>query len=277
MSSDIKSVEDSIKIALDAADVATNVTDEFARITKDYSAVESEVKKIYRSATIVFVSSVAASLIAVVVASMMYYRTMESMETANNTSLEALVIFAENVDKLAASTTTLDEAMQEQEKLMTAAEDANEALARIEAQQEVNATVTQDGLSDMTETNLASVSQFSSSVLDKIDSDLANHSESITAAIAQLELAQAQLIEAFAAQETASSGAQTPMAEVTTKIEAILMLQREISAKITAANSPPPRTRTAPKRNRKLQLPGQRSTTQSAFPKEISWPLKTNR
>ena len=36
MSSDIKSVEDSIKIALDAADVATNVTDEFARITKDY-------------------------------------------------------------------------------------------------------------------------------------------------------------------------------------------------------------------------------------------------
>jgi hypothetical protein len=37
------------------------------------------------------------------------------------------------------------------------------------------------------------------------------------------------------------------MTEVTTKLEAILMLQREISAKITAANSPPPRTRTAPK------------------------------
>ena len=161
MSSDIKSVEDSIKIALDAADVATNVTDEFARITKDYSAVESEVKKVYRSATIVFVSSVAASLIAVVVASMMYYRTMESMQTANNTSLEALVIFAENVDKLAASTTTLDEAMQDQEKLMTATEAANETLARIEAQQELNATETQDGLNDMTETNLASVSQFS--------------------------------------------------------------------------------------------------------------------
>ena len=266
MSSDIKSVEDSIKIALDAADVATNVTDEFARITKDYSAVESEVKKIYRSATIVFVSSVAASLIAVVVASMMYYRTMESMETANNTSLEALVIFAENVDKLAASTTTLDEAMQEQEKLMTAAEDANEALARIEAQQEANATVTQDGLSDMTETNLASVSQFSSSVLDKIDSDLANHSESITAAIAQLELAQAQLIEAFAAQETANSGAQTPMAEVTTKIEAILMLQREISAKITAANSPPPRTRTAPKTKSKTATPRPKVDDPISFP-----------
>ena len=139
MSSDIKSVEDSIKIALDAADVATNVTDEFARITKDYSAVESEVKKVYRSATIVFVSSVAASLIAVVVASMMYYLTMESMQTANNTSLEALVIFAENVDKLAASTTTLDEAMQDQEKLMIATEAANETLARIEAQQELNA------------------------------------------------------------------------------------------------------------------------------------------
>lgn len=266
MSSDIKSVEDSIKIALDAADVATNVTDEFARITKDYSAVESEVKKVYRSATIVFVSSVAASLIAVVVASMMYYRTMESMQTANNTSLEALVIFAENVDKLAASTTTLDEAMQEQEKLMTATEAANETLARIEAQQELNATETQDGLNDMTETNLASVSQFSSSVLERIDSDLATHSEAITAAIAQLELAQSQLIDAVEAQAIAESGAQAPSAEMTTKIEAILMLQREISAKITAANSPPPRTRKAPQAKAKSVKPRPKVDDPISFP-----------
>ena len=35
MNAGTKSVEDSIKIALDAADAATNVTDEFARITSD--------------------------------------------------------------------------------------------------------------------------------------------------------------------------------------------------------------------------------------------------
>ncbi len=117
MSADTKAVEEGIKIALDAADAATNVTQEFARIKQDYVAVEGELKKIYRNATIVFASSAAASLIAVVAASMMYYRTIETMETSNNTSLEALVIFAENVDKLAAATTALDAAMAKQDVL----------------------------------------------------------------------------------------------------------------------------------------------------------------
>lgn len=253
MSSDIKAVEDSIKIALDAADVATNVTDEFARITKEYSAVESQVKKIYGSATIVFISSVIASLIAVVAASMMYYRTMESMETANNTSLEALVIFAENVDKLAASTTALDQSMVEQANLIAAIDAANETLARIESQQELTPTSTRDALTEMSETNLASVSQFSSSVLDKIDSDLASHSEVITAALTQLELAQSRLMEAVTIQGNAGESVKTPISEVTAKIEAILMLQREISAKITAANSPPPRSRKAAKSKTKTK------------------------
>ena len=129
MSAGTKSVEDSIKIALDAADAATNVTDEFVRITNDYSAMEGKVKKMYRNATIIFVSSAAASLIAVLVASMMYYRTIETMETSNNTSLEALIIFAENVDKLAAATTALDVSVAEQEQLREATAAANEALA----------------------------------------------------------------------------------------------------------------------------------------------------
>ena len=254
MSSDTKAVEDSIKIALDAADVATNVTDEFARITKEYSAVESQVKKIYGSATIVFISSVIASLIAVVAASMMYYRTMESMETANNTSLEALVIFAENVDKLAASTTALDQSMVEQANLIAAIDAANETLARIESQQELTPTSTRDALTEMSETNLASVSQFSSSVLDKIDSDLASHSEVITAALTQLELAQSRLMEAVTIQGSAGESVKTPISEVTAKIEAILMLQREISAKITAAHSPPPRSREAAKSRTKTKI-----------------------
>jgi hypothetical protein len=56
------------------------------------------------------------------------------------------------------------------------------------------------------------------------------------------------------------------MAEVTTKIEAILMLQREISAKITAANSPPPRTRTAPKAKSKTATPRPKVDDPISFP-----------
>ena len=72
---------------------------------------------------------------------------------------------------------------------------ANEALARIENQQELNAAQTRDGLVDLSETNIASVSQFSSGVLNKIDVDLVTQTETITAALAQIELAQSQLME----------------------------------------------------------------------------------
>lgn len=266
MSADTKSVEDSIKIALDAADVATNVTDEFARITSDYSAVEGKVKKMYRNATIIFVSSAAASLIAVLVASMMYYRTMETMETSNNTSLEALVIFAENVDKLAAATTALDVSLAEQEQLLEATAAANEALARIENQQELNAAQTRDGLVDLSETNIASVSQFSSGVLNKIDVDLVTQTETITAALAQIELAQSQLMETVMAEGSTEQAGQAMGPEMAAKVEAILMLQREISAKITAANSPPPRTRTAPKPKTKATKPQPKTDEPITYP-----------
>ena len=266
MSAGTKSVEDSIKIALDAADAATNVTDEFVRITNDYSAMEGKVKKMYRNATIIFVSSAAASLIAVLVASMMYYRTIETMETSNNTSLEALVIFAENVDKLAAATTALDVSVAEQEQLLEATAAANQALARIENQQELNAAQTRDGLVDLSETNIASVSQFSSGVLNKIDVDLVTQTETFTAALAQIELAQSKLMETVMAEGSTEQAGQAMGPEMAAKVEAILMLQREISAKITAANSPPPRTRTAPKPKPKATKPRPKTDDPISYP-----------
>ena len=188
------------------------------------------------------------------------------METSNNTSLEALIIFAENVDKLAAATTALDVSVAEQEQLREATAAANEALARIENQQELNAAQTRDGLVDLSETNIASVSQFSSGVLNKIDVDLVTQTETITAALAQIELAQSQLMETVMAEGSTEQAGQAMGPEMAAKVEAILMLQREISAKITAANSPPPRTRTAPKPKPKATKPRPKTDEPITYP-----------
>ena len=98
-------IEDSIKTALDAADAAITVSSEFDQIRNDYTKTRVEVKAINRQVMIVFVSSLAASVLAVTAAGLIYFRTMSEMETTNATSLEALVICAENVDRLAAATT----------------------------------------------------------------------------------------------------------------------------------------------------------------------------
>ena len=246
MTTQTKAVEEGIKIALDAADAATNVIDEFARIKQDYSAVEGEVKKLYKNATIVFASSAAASLIAVIAASMMYYRTMETMETSNNTSLEALVIFAENVDKLALATTSLDEALTKQSEMSETAEATNIAVSRIEESQAEAQAITAEGLAELSETTTAVVSQFSTAMLEKFDADLAQQTDTISQALDSLEAAQSALSASLAAQDNPSSADAAPNKELTAKLETVLMLQREISAKITAANSPPPKSRKRP-------------------------------
>jgi len=269
MTSDTKAIEESIKIALDAADAATNVTDEFAQIAKNYSAVEDKVKKMHKNSTIVFVSSAAASLIAVLVASMMYYRTMETMETSNNTSLEALVIFAENVDKLSMATSALETALDEQDQLLETTVAANETLERIEKQQELGALVTRDGLVDISAKNEASVSKISSEVLEKIDVDLASQTETIAAAMEKIERAQSELKLAIMGLDGSKIDGGAAKPEMVNKVEAILMLQREISAKITAMNSPAPRTRKAapaPKAKAVKSQPKPRADDPITFP-----------
>jgi hypothetical protein len=171
---------------------------------------------------------------------------METMETSNNTSLEALVIFAENVDKLALATTLLDEALTKQSKMSETVEATNIAVSRIEESQAEAQAITAEGLAELSETTTAVVSQFSTAMLEKFDTDLAQQTDTISQALASLEAAQSALSASLAAQDNPSGADAAPNKELTAKLETVLMLQREISAKITAANSPPPKSRKRP-------------------------------
>ena len=114
MSSDLSTIEESIKIALDAADAATDVTSEYNKVKREHKKLETQVKQIHRYTTIIFGSSMAAAVIAMIFSSVLYFRSMSDLGVMTTTNREALVIFAENVDDLKANVKALSAAMESQ-------------------------------------------------------------------------------------------------------------------------------------------------------------------
>ena len=100
MSVDTNAVHESIKLALDAADAATDVTTEYNRVKRDHRNLEASVKQIHRYTTIIFSVSIGTAILAILLTSILYFRSLSELSVMTNTSKEALVVFAENVENV---------------------------------------------------------------------------------------------------------------------------------------------------------------------------------
>ncbi|MEC8728714.1 MAG: hypothetical protein VXX58_08050 [Pseudomonadota bacterium] len=114
-----KDIQDSINIALDAADAATDVTAEYSKIKRESKALEASVKQIHKSTTIIFYSAMVTTMVATVFAGLVYFRTMSDLNSITSTSREALVVFAENVNEVNSTLTSLKAAMETQQALVS--------------------------------------------------------------------------------------------------------------------------------------------------------------
>ncbi len=114
-----KDIQDSINIALDAADAATDVTAEYSKIKRESKVLEANVKQIHKSTTIIFYSAMITTLVATVFAGLIYFRTMSDLNSITTTSREALVVFAENVNEVNSTLTSLKAAMETQQALVS--------------------------------------------------------------------------------------------------------------------------------------------------------------
>ena len=131
MSSDLSTIEESIKIALDAADAATDVTSEYNKVKREHKKLEAQVKQIHRYTTIIFGSSMAAAVVAIIFSSVLYFRSMSDLGVMTTTNREALVIFAENVDELKDNVKALSVAMDSQVALEKQNKELVEELASL--------------------------------------------------------------------------------------------------------------------------------------------------
>jgi uncharacterized protein YfeS len=118
MSVDTSAVHESIKLALDAADAATDVTTEYNRVKRDHRNLEASVKQIHRYTTIIFSVSIGTAILAILLTSLLYFRSLSELSIMTTTSKEALVVFAENVENVNSSLSQLEGALQKQTELL---------------------------------------------------------------------------------------------------------------------------------------------------------------
>ena len=119
MDAKLEAVQESIKLALDAADAATDVTSEYNKVKKAHAILEAKVKQIHKYTTVVFVSSIVSGLVVIAVSAILFIQSSNKLSNMTDTSREALVVFAENVDGVNASLKNLDLAIKKQGDLLT--------------------------------------------------------------------------------------------------------------------------------------------------------------
>jgi hypothetical protein len=118
MDNKLDAVQESIKLALDAADAATDVTSEYNKVRKQHAILEGKVKQIHKYTTVVFLSSIFSGLIVVTVSAFLFMQGSNKLTNMTETSREALVVFAENVDGVNASLKNLNGAIKKQGDLL---------------------------------------------------------------------------------------------------------------------------------------------------------------
>ncbi|MBD22809.1 MAG: hypothetical protein CL572_04000 [Alphaproteobacteria bacterium] len=120
MNQQINAMQESIKIALDAADAATDVTSEYKRIKNEYMKAEQKVKEIHKYTTIVFSSSIATAVIAIILTGLLYFKSLSELEDMTSTSREALVVFAENVENVNKAVENMNSSLARHSDLVSA-------------------------------------------------------------------------------------------------------------------------------------------------------------
>jgi hypothetical protein len=132
MDTKMEAVQESIKLALDAADAATDVTSEYNKVKKAHALLEAKVKQIHKYTTVIFLSSIVSGLAVIIFSAILFMQSSNKLSNMTETSREALVVFAENVDGVNASLKNLDTAIKKQGDLLAINEKLVATLDKIE-------------------------------------------------------------------------------------------------------------------------------------------------
>ena len=123
-------IEESIKVALDAADTATNVAEEFNNIKEQFEVVNIKAKRIYQSVSIIFISSIAAAVIAICASLLMYFNNIKTLKDNSEMARESVAIIAENIGNLKASLSIVEQNTTNQEVIKETLTDLKSATTK---------------------------------------------------------------------------------------------------------------------------------------------------
>jgi len=193
MDTKMEAVQESIKLALDAADAATDVTSEYNKVKKAHALLEAKVKQIHKYTTVVFLSSIVSGLAVIVFSAILFMQSSNKLTNMTETSREALVVFAENVDGVNASLKNLDTAIKKQGDLLEINEKLVITLDKIEKRVQKSNENTVGELQLITKTLIDEISKNTQANIDnnkKLNANLEklnkSNSRTISKAIQQI-------------------------------------------------------------------------------------------
>ena len=131
MNTELNTMQESIKIALDAADAATDVTSEYKRMKTEYIKAEQKVKEIHKYTTIIFSASIGTAVVAILLTGLLYFKSLSELEGMTSTSREALVVFAENVDAVNQAVQNMNESLENHTDLVNTNIEIKEKLSQL--------------------------------------------------------------------------------------------------------------------------------------------------
>ena len=193
MDTKMEAVQESIKLALDAADAATDVTSEYNKVKKAHALLEAKVKQIHKYTTVVFLSSIVSGLAVIIFSAILFMQSSNKLTNMTETSREALVVFAENVDGVNASLKNLDTAIKKQGDLLEINEKLVITLDKIEKRVQKSNENTVGELQLITKTLIDEISKNTQANIDnnkKLNANLEklnkSNSKTISKAIQQI-------------------------------------------------------------------------------------------
>jgi len=193
MDTKMEAVQESIKLALDAADAATDVTSEYNKVKKAHALLEAKVKQIHKYTTVIFLSSIVSGLAVIIFSAILFMQSSNKLTNMTETSREALVVFAENVDGVNASLKNLDTAIKKQGDLLAINEKLVATLDKIEKRVQKSNENTVGELQLITKTLIDEISKNTQANIqnnDKLNANLEklnkSNSRTISKAIEQI-------------------------------------------------------------------------------------------
>ena len=154
MAGELNSVQESIKLALDAADAATDVTSEYSQVKREHKRLEKKVSQIHRYTTITFVTGIIAAVVALTFSATLYFKSIAELKLMTTTNREGLIVFSENIEKLNVVLADLQESLSKQEELVKL---NREATAQIAELNDVMASGTAKIVEELQSANAASI------------------------------------------------------------------------------------------------------------------------
>ena len=240
MSSELNSVQESIKLALDAADAATDVTSEYSQVKREHKKLEQKVSQIHRYTTMTFVTAMVTAVVCLVFSATLYFQTISQLKAMSDTNLEGVVVFSENIQELNGVLEELNSALAQQSELVALNRESSEKMTEMMALISSSSTAMMDELKVSTNAMVSANEKLAKSISEEVVSkamgqtnqlavNLASLESSISGSIANVEskLVNNAEIGALSAQQKKTAAQVDMLAGQNVKILQLLQVQQD--------------------------------------------------